>query len=383
MGPIAVGVKKKWGIDLIGLEKTHNRFALDWAGPNATQATRAQAVGRLATGWGATGLAMRLAGSGDLTGRGPSDPGQRAALMNAGWQPYSIVRDGKYYSYQRFAPFSMFLGLAADFTDAFRLAGPEEQDTTTMAFYGLMTGVAQNLTEQTYMVGLKNLLDMVSDPTMDGVAVARRMFGSTVPSGVSQLVPLEDDSLRDVRSFADAWMSRIPGLSDNLAPKRNVLGEPILRTKALGQDEIGTIQKIWMPVAYSETTSDQISLEMARLQHGFQPPGVRKGGIRLLEHRNSQGQTAYDRWQELQGRVRLRGRTIRAELGRLMSSRDYQLQPLEGTPDQESPRVGLVRNVISRYRREAWKQLLREFPQLDAAVSAVKMKRRNPYAIPL
>ena len=86
----------------------------------------------------------------------------------------------------------------------------------------------------------------------------------------------------------------------------------------------------------------------------------------FTDYTNGKGQSAYDRWLELSGNIKVGGRTMRQRLQRLIKSRAYQRLPLEGLAivDEDSARVNELMKVITAYRGYALKEMLREFPEI-------------------
>src|SRR3546814_9625881 len=87
-----------------------------------------EALARLTMGSGLSALAVSAALEGKVSGSGPSDPLEQAALRDTGWQPYSIRIGDQWYSYQRFEPISLLAGVASDFADLGNSMTPEESD---------------------------------------------------------------------------------------------------------------------------------------------------------------------------------------------------------------------------------------------------------------
>ena len=54
---------------------------------------------------------------GEISGAGPTDPQQRAAMLANGWQPYSVKIGDTWYSYRRLDPFASILGPTADLVE--------------------------------------------------------------------------------------------------------------------------------------------------------------------------------------------------------------------------------------------------------------------------
>jgi hypothetical protein len=84
----------------------------------------------------------------------------------------------------------------------------------------------------------------------------------------------------------------------------------------------------------------------------------------MLEHENEKGQTAYDRQLELLKSVKVGGETMRSALKRLVKSKNYQSLTPVSEPGLPSPRVQKINSILSRFRKEAKKQMLTEFPEL-------------------
>ena len=319
---------------------------------------RAEFVGRMATGTMMVSGAIMLHASGRLTGSGPRDPSRRALLEEAGWQPYSILVGDKYVSYRRFDPFAGFLAVIADYAEGSSYAGEESEDELRNNFAGLVFAAAQFNKNRSFFQGISNLLSAASEPERFGPGLAEQYAGSFVPSFLAQLKPAFGDSeIREVRGLVDAMRNRIPGLAEGLEGRRNIFGENVTRpTGPLAID----------PFPYTEVKEDVISQEFMKIgmRNGISRPRVRKNGLDLTNYTNSKGQTAYDRWQELHGKVKIKGRTMRDAMSRLIRSRDYQRLTEESNSTYDSPRAEALRRLVSRYRAEAYKQLLREFDDL-------------------
>ena len=319
---------------------------------------RAEFVGRMATGTMMVSGAAMLYASGRLTGSGPRDPSRRALLEEAGWQPYSILVGDKYVSYRRLDPFAGFLAVAADFAEGSSYAEEESDDEIRTSFAGLVFAAAQFNKNRSFFQGISNLLSAASEPERFGPGLAEQYAGSLVPSFLAQLKPAFGDSeIREVRGFVDAMRNRIPGLAEGLEGRRNIFGENITRpTGPLAID----------PFPYTEVKEDVISEELMKIgmRNGISRPRVRKNGLDLTNYTNSKGQTAYDRWQELHGKVKLKGKTMRDAMSRLIRSRDYQRLTEESNSNYNSPRAEALRRLVSRYRAEAYQQLIREFDDL-------------------
>lgn len=354
------------------LEGSRNAFLRDMLSGDPRRV--ADAKGRLALGSSTMALVLTKAAERDedglpmITGRGPADRERRRILEDAGWQPYSIRVGDRYVSYSRLDPFASIIGTAADIVNFSQHAATEDQDVIETLVVGQAVALASNLTNKTYLSGLANAMDMLTDPQHNFRRWAGQTGGSFVPGALAAAVTVSDPLLRDVRSIMDASAARVPGLSDDLPPLRNVLGEPVRRAQSLGSD-ISSVTNAFVPLVYQEVSDDAIAKEMALLKHGFTPPKRIRGGLDLTGVPVG-GTNAFDRWLELHGQVEIGGRTLRQALRRLIGSRSYQRIPPESTVEVASPRIGMIQSVIEDYRARALQQLIREVPALGDAERA-------------
>jgi len=296
-----------------------------WKSMSSDAAVRADFMGRFATGaMGLFGMAALARGE-LLTGNGPANRHEREALMRTGWQPYSVKIGENYVSYRRLDPFATFLGLAADFNETMAVAASNNDEESIYQLEGLIPAIAiavgKNVASKSYLTGLQRVFGAVSNPTQGGPALAKQFAASFVPAFVGQTgTAFGDNDLKAVQGMLDAIRSRVPGLSADLDPRRNFLGQTI---KHPGQGEL------YNPFTYSTGGSSVVAKEIANVGHGFTPPGAVKNGVDLRGYKNRKNQSAYDRWLELQGSVKVSGRSIEQELTRLFKSSQYKRLPEE------------------------------------------------------
>jgi hypothetical protein len=62
-------------------------------------------------------------------------------------------------------------------------------------------------------------------------------------------------------------------------------------------------------------------------------------------------------------------------LQKLIKSREYQSFTPISEPGLESPRVQKINSILTRFRKEAQKQTLREFPELAAQYTSLTQAR--------
>jgi hypothetical protein len=335
---------------------------------------RADAYGRFATGAALTGTGVYWAMNGRITGKGPGDPNQRKNWLDAGNQPYSFKIGDEYFSYERLEPFGSMIGVMADLAatmgwvqDPQTNMKASDQEWDEVAF-AVMASVANNITNKTYLRGLTEVMAFITNPEEgDRRRIWQRRFASYVPNALAQANP--DETMRTARGLMDSFMQRIPGLSDNLAPRRNVFGEPIQYPDSLGPSFMS-------PIKRSKLVDDDVKNELARLSDGFGPPAPTLGPkdeIDLRDFENARGQDAHDRYQELHLEVRIGGKSMHQVLDKLIKSKAYKEA---GTPDFENRQARLIRNVIGSFRSVAFKRLQGEFPELRQELTRVRLESR-------
>ena len=187
---------------------------------------------------------------------GPTDPRQRAALLQSGWQPYSVRVGDEWVSYARFDPFSTLFGAAADFTEIGRFATGKEADEFAA---NLGMAIAKNVTSKTWLSGLSDAFEVLTDPERYGKAYLQRLAGSmAVPSLVNQAAQASDPYMRNARSIVDAIKARVPVLSETVPMRRDVWGEPVERGTSLGPD-------IASPIFTKRISDDPVRQEICLL----------------------------------------------------------------------------------------------------------------------
>jgi len=330
----------------------------------ALKADREEAIGRLAVSSSLITLVYMKAMSGEITGGGPKDPNAQRLLRDAGWQPYSIRFGDSYYGYQRLDPIASMIGIVADIAEGMN-GNPYTDDPEVEGVQALLTSTAlavfRNLSEKSYLSGAIDLAGAIDDPDQYIASYWRNLSGTVVPNLLGQVSQAMDPTLRDVRTTVDNWKNRIPFMGDSLLPKRNFMGEPMGRQTYLG----GPLLGLMTPVPASQVTSDLIQGEVTKFGEVISPPQpIKAGGILDLREYDNGQQTAYDRYQELQGEVTLNGRTLREDLEQLISSDRYQIMPDMSMDEGKSPKMQAIRSRVTKYRSRAWKQLLEEFPML-------------------
>ena len=298
-----------------------------------------------------------------ITGGGPTNEREKEALMATGWRPYSIKIGDTYYSYQRLDPIATILGISADIVETIGKEGNDfDESDVEHAAQGLMLALTRNFTNKSYLAGIQMWADALGDPDRYVEKLGRNYAASFVPNVLSQMADYDTQAIKEARSVTDAVKRKL-GLRGSLDTKRNILGEEYIAEQWMGTGFIN-------PIRMSTKKNDPILNEMANLNHAFRNPEPNLGGqIDLREYENEKGQSAYDRQLELLKSVKLRGLSLRQTLNKLIKSRNYQRLSPESEPGLPSPRIQQLNSILTRFRKEARRQMLREYPELDRQYS--------------
>ena len=213
---------------------------------------RDRAISEMALGTGITALTMAYAFSGDITGGGSADPGKNRAKQGV-WQPYSIKIGNTWYDYSRIQPMGTLMGMAADIAEAWDHFNDDEKDQVPKM---LAAAFAQAITNQTFLQGITNFVNAVSDPARFGPRFMQGFASSVVPNVIGQPTMMADPAVRQVNSILESVQSRIPGLRQQLLPKRDWLGEVVPAKERTG---------VIMPVREQPISDDKVRLEADRL----------------------------------------------------------------------------------------------------------------------
>lgn len=336
----------------------------------------AEAVGRLSTGTVLFGSATALAAGGLITGRGPKDPDMRKQLLAAGWQPYSFKFGDQWVSYGRNDPVATFFGLVAD---AYEVANstydptPEDRGAMETALKATIASVSNNVISKSYLKGIVTALDALMGNEAAQGQLLRQYAGAVVPNVAAQAENyVLDPDIRETRTMWDAIRARTPFIGDSVDKVRDALGDPVKGSEtALSMFFSGNARRI---------SSDPVKREMAdRLISVGSPRRTLPGGIDLKNITLKNGQSAYDRLQELTGQVRVNGKTVKQQLQTLISSPFYRGLPEMGQDNLDSPRVSLIRGHVSDYRKVAMQQLMRESPELAKAIANSRQVKASMY----
>jgi hypothetical protein len=321
------------------------------------------AIARVSLGVLTMGMITTFAMDGTLTGSGPNNADARRALMLTGWQPYSIYKNGKYYSYKRTDPIGMFLGMAADVTDVLRYG--DQKQGTDVALAASMA-LAKNLQDKTYMQGVAAAVQAMEDPDRYlEMWLKRTATGFVIPysSLVGQIEKTKDPTLRVANTLLEKVQAKIPVLSESLPPRRNLWGDPIVLNGAWGWEMVS-------PIYVSEDVNDPVANEIVAQ------------GVEVKKQVTKIGTSDYaveltleesDRLAVITGKeVKIGGRNLHQHLAYVMKSSSY----LKMTDGPDGRKHIKIKGIISEFKSRALKRLKKENEGLNKRLKEQEKKKQ-------
>lgn len=191
----------------------------------------AVAYARMGIGTTIMGSALALAAAGMVTGAGPDDENERRLWLAQGRQPYSIKWGDKWVQYNRFDPMGTIFGIAADLYD---LAGYISDGDITKVGSALVTSIALNITDKTFLQGVTDFSEALSKPDRFMARYVNGLAATAVPNIAAQLARWMDPYQREARNFIDTVKSRIPVMREQLAQRIGITGDPVAENSATG-----------------------------------------------------------------------------------------------------------------------------------------------------
>ena len=329
----------------------------------------------------------------EFYGAGPMQIGARQNQQELGGVIFGSVRaaDGTQYQISRFDPFSTIFEGIGVIQDLHRNGQTQEADDLTLT-YGL--ALARMFGNDTYATSIRQVMQSMND---------ERGLDKFLRGRVGQLMPLSgftkgmnqtmDPFQRELRSYTDAMMASIPGGSTSLAPRYNLIGEPVEAPKyaTIGMFPEG-IESMMSPIMTGKVKTDPVAVEIVNQNVSTikQSPLLKGGVVDLNDERfatNALGESiyepnrnAYDRFNDIMANERLFGQlTLREFLEKTITGNAYQ-EKLTDSVRVQTPtgkkasvmyagsRSDILTAIIADAKSFALERLRRENQNLDAAL---------------
>lgn len=206
---------------------------------------------------------------GKITGAAPTNPAERDRFYRDGKQPFSVRIGNKWVSYQRLEPFNQTFGQVAAAIDALKA---NDKDVAGKVAQAVST-ISQNLVSQTYMSGLSNAIDMISQPERYAGDVFTKFataLGTPMSSATRTVAQVFDPTVRQPGTLGESFKAGIPGLSQQVPAKIDVFGQEVTRKSPA-----------WSPINITPAEETTLTKELDRLKYniGFVSDVI--GGVKL------------------------------------------------------------------------------------------------------
>lgn len=379
-----------------------SRFRDDFAkgGP-----ARDLAIAKVTMGSALLATFASMSTEGYLTGRGPGRKADREALLRGGWQPYSLVLpkagyegeverlsrlgrvsvgdDKIYVSFAGMEPISAFLAMAADYAEYARYE--EDAGKIEEVFMGAAYGLYNYLGEQPWLTGVadiagalggsipntnKTVVDVVN--TLAKQAGSFGLGGSPAGAYNSAVASIErfmspeasdtsvkgEDLPMGVKGFYEAfkrYMARVPGMSDNLPPRLNLWGDPIMQ----GQ---GQAYEMVLPTRVSPGQFSPTDDVLVQLGSPIGMPQRKIDGVELTADQYNRMLTIYGK------ELSVNGMTAKMAILDLAKAPGFDRLNLD---EQQT----LIRSIHDKYMSAARDQLVSEDVELQAKINDMKSKK--------
>ncbi len=240
----------------------------------------AQAMGRGLTGTGIMFLGAELYKKGMVNVEFPDNEKERELWKAEGRIPNSIKIGDKYRNVNVLGPGGFTLLAGAEFQRVLDETGSLAEAMSQSTLAGI-----KSLKDQTFLQGVNQLMEALSDPERFLTGWLSSFIASTIPTLFSDLTRAFDEVDRRTEGFFDKIKSRIPGLRQTLEPKIDILG----REKARPGNIAETIAD---PSRPSTDLSTEVTEELRRLfDIGYKATpsmlGDRKGYPALTPEQNT------------------------------------------------------------------------------------------------
>lgn len=342
---------------------------------------RAAALGKQSIGLGLLGTVSTLVTAGLMTGNGPNHPVLRKQWEDAGNKPYTLkLPGGAEVQYQRLEPIATVMAVIADMAEMMGEVDELDAEAMVDTALGMVGGVLSSVQSKSFLSTLADFFDAVSNEGTMGTKAFSSMLGNYAGSYVPALVnnarkSFFDDEVKasyfdGSRNILNKIQQRVPGWSDSVEPRRNLLGDPVLIRPA------GALQPMVWPLQAQFGKTDAVLDKLVKDRIAISPPNRtfgEKGTPAFVDladadkyKRTVNGkpirQSPYDRMQELLASPAI---NLRRMLEGVVMTEGY-----DRLPQFEKERR--VRSIVSQAREVAFKLMLSEYPELSKATKVAK-----------
>lgn len=220
---------------------------------------------------------------GDVTGSGSSySKKELDALRRQGWQPYSIRIGDKWVGYQTTEPLFLNLSTVADIVEQLQ---NDPKETLSEEVSSVALSIIQNVTSQSYLTGLNDLVKAMNEPDRYGSQFAGNVATSFVPfsSLLRSVSNQKGESIKRPEGAIEKIQSILPGANQDLPPLRDLWGRPVLREASS-----------FSPFNVSESKEDPLEKILSDAEISLSDLNREVYGVKL----NQRNYSEYKKWRQ-------------------------------------------------------------------------------------
>jgi len=265
---------------------------------------------------------------GNVTGGAPKKDSEKDAFYREKKLPYAIKIGDTWVQYKRVDPFATTLGLVAD-VETLRESG-EDVGIGSVAHL-----LSRQLSDKTYLQGVNDFMNMIGlgESWEAEYAWKSALLGGAFPSIVGHAARSIDPTVRDVKTLGERTQALIPGMSDELPAKVNVLGYDIQRANK-------GLNYFFNPIQTDTAYIEPVTRELMKINHTIATPSTSfsRDGVKY-----KLTDEEYERY------ARTVGKQLRNELAELFKSGRYERAKVE----EKEKMIDKIRDDIqSEYKDE-------------------------------
>lgn len=178
-----------------------------------------QGLGRSLTGTAVLGIGYLLAKQDRVSLDYPTTEREQKLWEAEGRKPNSIKIGDKWRSIQVLGPAGNVLLIGSHYNDELKKTG-----SPTEAISKAILGSAKSFTDNTFLTGLKDAINALTDPERYAKSYLPNLVASIVPTLVSDVARATDSKERRAENLFERVGSRVPGARNRLEPQIDIIG---------------------------------------------------------------------------------------------------------------------------------------------------------------
>ena len=319
------------------------------------------------------------ADSGELTGGGPSDYKMQQAWIEAGNKPYSVKIAGKWIPYAKIEPFSTVMGVMANSHYIWKMDPEKFQDGTAHVVEAVQVALVQSILNKAYFSAINDWMKLMAGEDNKLITTRDAAITSFVPNALNQMN--SDPNVREATDLLEKVQRKIDGWSQELGAQYDITGQPMLKPNDgwnlfkqpnVRADESSVAQTVMTEIYDLRVVQDKDGLL------GPPPRNLSAGrkDYREVYDRN-ETESVYAKYNRFIGEVTIRGMTLEEALYDKITSSKYQSKPKSPYLDVDSPHIGILSDIIKKYRKKAKSRLLDESDAFRELYDVLEDKKRE------